>query len=136
MSDPSQNRRESDSRALNIEAMIAEENDPKQRAFLIVMNNINVSLVTNTSTIREISEKLDTHLTNFEAHTATEEALMNKGRGMWKILAWVLGAAQAIVIGLSLQVKADLFSLHNEVETGKITDARIELRILSLEKTK
>lgn len=131
---PDQNRRASDNRAHNIEDMIAEENDPKQRAFLIVLNAINQSLLANTRTIRDISEKLDDHLTNFEEHAAEDAAMQNKGKGAWKVAAWVLGAAQIAGLATWTTVSSDLKSIHETLQAGQVTDARIEARVLNIEK--
>lgn len=131
---PELNRRASDRRPLDIDSMIAEENDPKQRAFLIVMNSINVSLLANTETIRDISIKLDTHLTNFEEHTATEDALLNRGRGMWKVTSWVLGASQAAVIALSLGAYNHLSGIDSAISVLQVADAKLEARVTAGEK--
>lgn len=103
MTQPEHNRRATDARTLDIESMIAAEDDSKQRAFLIVLNSINNSLVANTSTIRDISEKLETHLTNFDTHTQNEEATLNKGRGAWRVIAAVLAQLQAVNLPVNVK---------------------------------
>ncbi len=128
-----QNRRASDNRALDIEGMIQEENDPKQRSFLIVMNNINLSLVANTSTIRDLSEKFDSHLTSYELRTEHEDALLNKGLGAWKVAAWVLGVAQSVVIALTVAAYNDLSSIHGHITALQITDSHVEARLGAME---
>ena len=128
------NRRATDKRVHNIEEMIAEENDPRQRSFLIVLNSINNSLLANTRTITEVSGKLDAHLTAFEAKSAEDTALLNKGRGAWKIIAWVLGIAQMGVFAAYVAITSDLKNIHQELVTGALNDARIEARIANLEK--
>lgn len=133
MIDPVHNRRATDSRALDIETMIAGENDPKQRAFLIVLNSINTSLMANTSTVREIGSKLDIHLTAYETHVQEESALLNQGKGMWKVGAWVVGIAQVIVIGIGARLVNDLDKIHLAVEEGQKVDAAIEQRLKTLE---
>jgi hypothetical protein len=131
-----QKRRMSDHLPLDIEAMIIAEPDAKQRAFLIVLNAINVSLVANTTTIRDVSTKLEAHLTSFEKHTVKEEALMNKGRGMWKIAAWVIGAAQVVGVAVWTDARTDLGSIHTSITSLVAKDAAIETRVTVLEKTK
>ena len=65
-SDTQMGRRWSDGPGtLDISQMIANEDDPKQRAFLIVLHSINQALEANTSTVREISDKLEIHLEAF-----------------------------------------------------------------------
>jgi hypothetical protein len=122
-------RRASDRQTLNIEDMIANENDPKQRAFLIVLNSINNSLLANTSTIREVSTKLETHLTLFESHAEAEEALMNKGRGAWTVLAWVLGILQVAGFGLWSLARNDLAEIHSSLSALASSDTDMNHRL-------
>lgn len=128
------NRRATDKRFHNIEKMIAEENDPRQRSFLIVLNSINNSLVANTKTISDVSDKLDAHLTAFEEKSAEDTALLNKWRGAWKVIAWALGLAQMGVLAAYVSITTDLKTIHAELVQGSLTDARIEQRISVLEK--
>lgn len=126
-------RRASDQKALDIEGMIAEENDPKQRAFLIVLNSINNGLVANTDATRDMAKKFDEHLSTYETHTASEAEMVNKARGMWRVLAWVLGVSQMCVVWLGLSLFRDLGEIHAQLNAGQISAARIELRVNSLE---
>ena len=127
-------RRQSDSKVGDIEALIAEENDPKQRAFLIILNSINSSMVANTEATRDVADKLDSHLSAFETKAESDAKLLNQGRGAWRVLAWVLGTAQVVILGVSGYVFSDLQKIHQELVGGALTDARIEVRLTSLEK--
>jgi hypothetical protein len=128
-----QKRQVSEHRTHNIEDLIASENDPKQRSFLIVLNSINNSLLANTETIRDISQKLDEHLTNFEKHTAAESELINKGKGAWTVAAWVLGAAQVAVLAGCGYVANRLESIETRIHAGQTVDAQIWDRLSTLE---
>lgn len=129
MDDTLPKRRIMDAYNFDIEHLIAEEPDPKQRVYLIVLNNLNNSLVANTDTIRSVSQKLDTHLTNFEQYTRDKDAMLNKGRGAWKVFAWVLGIVQILAGSIWLSVRDELVDLH-------ATDMRIEQAVASLLKEK
>ena len=109
-------RRKVDFYEFDIESLIAGEPDVKQRVYLIVLNNLNKSLVTNTETISSVSTKLDMHLTNFETYTHDKDALLNKGKGMWHTVAWAMVVAQFVGIGLWNAIREDLLSLH-EMDT-------------------
>ena len=126
-------RRSSD-KSIDIEGMIIAESDPKQRAFLIVLNAINISLVVNTSTVREISEKLESHLDNFQAHTENEDAIMNQGRGAWKVLAWVLGIAQTVTVSVWLMSTNEIATINKNFHVHEVKAQQIESRVDSLER--
>ena len=126
-------RRNSD-KSVDIEGMIIEEGDPKQRAFLIVLNAINISLVANTRTVREISEKLESHLDNFQAHTENEDAIMNQGRGAWKVLAWVLGIAQTVTVSVWLMSTNEIATINKNFHAHEVKAQQIESRVDSLER--
>ena len=127
------NRRFTDTSS-DINDLIMGEDDPKQRAFLIVLNSINQSLIANTHTIKDVSEKLEQHLTNFENHARDEEAMINKGRGMWKVAAWVIGGAQVVGLGIWNQAHGELNEIKTAVITDQATLAKHETRITVLEK--
>jgi len=129
-------RRLSDKYPLDIEQMIINEPDAKQRAFLIVLNSINQSLISNTSTVRDISAKLETHLDNFELHASNEEALMNRGKGAWKVMAWVLGIAQVIGVSLWIQIRGEFANIDSALKTAHYEHASYESRLKTLEAKK
>lgn len=134
--DEQQRRRISDRLPHDIEQMIMQEDDHKQRAFLIVLNSINNSLIANTHTIQEVSDKLETHLTNFETHAREEEAVMNKGRGAWKVAAWVVGVVQVVGLAVWADMRGDMKSLHADVSALVASDAQLTTRVAVLEKRK
>jgi hypothetical protein len=118
---------------VDIADMIAAENDPKQRAFLIVMQAMNLNLTYNTASTREVSSKLDRHLQHFEERSEREDARINKARGMWKIIAWFLGVAQLGVVSLWININNDLNDLKSDAGKGHLSDVRIEMRLDRLE---
>jgi hypothetical protein len=127
-------RRSTDNRVGDIEALISEENDPKQRAFLIILNSINASMVANTEATREVADKLDNHLSLFEKKSEADALLLNQGRGAWKVLAWVLGTAQVAILAISGYVFSDLEKLHEGQQLSRLAEARLEVRISNLER--
>lgn len=129
-------RRETDKIAsLDIEQMIMSEDDPKQRAFLIVLNSINRSLIANTDTIRDVSNKLEEHLEHFETHTKAEEALVNKGRGAWWVAAWVIGGAQVIGLGIWAEARNEIKDIHLAMQKEQTMLMQLESRVLFVERT-
>jgi len=109
-----------------ITALIEESNDPKDRAFLIVLQQINTSLIANTSTINDVAFKLNTHLDDYEKHSISEEALLNKGKGAWTIITWFIAILQGILVIAASTLYTDIKSLH-------ITDISLDKRVTVLE---
>ena len=135
-SDTQMGRRWSDGPgSLDISQMIANEDDPKQRAFLIVLHSINQALEANASTVREISDKLETHLEAFNEHTAEEQKILNQGKGAWKIVAWVIGVAQVMATFAWVSQRNDMVELNQAVRKETIADAEVKGRVDTLEKT-
>ena len=128
------NCRKSDNKVGDIEALIAEENDPKQRAFLIILNSINASMVANTDATREVADKLDDHLSAFEAKAESDAQLLNQGRGAWKVMAWVFGLAQVFFIAGGGAVLTDLKAIHAELVSNTLSHTELKGRVTALEK--
>lgn len=118
-------RRKVDLYGMDLDHLIAQEDDPKQRVFLILLNNLNASLIDNTKATSIIGSKLDEHLTNFEVYTKDKDQLLNQGRGAWKVAAWVLGLAQVVAGVVWMDIRAELADMH-------VTDARMELAVSKL----
>ena len=128
-----QNRRATDKLPLDIDQLIMAEDDPKQRAFLIVLNSINNSLIANTETIKDVSEKLDAHLTSYENHVEQEEALLNRGRGAWKVMAWVISGVQVIGLGIWAMAREEIKEIHVMMQAEQKQLAQLESRVLFVE---
>jgi len=130
------NRRMSDNQSLDISQMIADENDPKQRAFLIVLHSINLNLEANTRTITDIADKLDTHIQTFESRVNHEDKMINQGKGAWKIMAWLLGLAQIGAFGLWTNLQHNLTTLKDN--NAKVVSELVQVRerVILLEVTK
>ena len=85
-----------DAYGFDIEAMIMAEDDTKQRTFLIVMNNINMSLISNTKAVTDLRSEFGVHLENFKQHATQEERIFNQGKGMWRVISVVIAVVQVI----------------------------------------
>ena len=133
MDAPQQRRATDKAMQDEIRKLIADADDPKDRAFLIILSAINDSLIANTQTISSVSEKLDTHLTKFEEHTRIEEAMVNQGRGMWKLAAGFLGVLQAVGLALWMSVSSSIAELSDFAHKDIAQHAVIDNRLNSLE---
>ena len=135
MSAQASRRRSSDGAgSLDISQMIADENDPKQRAFLIVLHSINQSLEANTHAVKEINDKLEGHLVAFGDHVVSEERLLNQGRGAWKIFAWIVGAAQVFATYGWVQQKNEMHELTTVIQSELIVQSSMKSRMDAVEK--
>ena len=122
---------------------IAAENDPRQRALLIILQSINRSLIANTRAtqdtaagLAEHSENFKKHLSNFEQHAVNEEAIMNKGKGAWWVLTIALTIAQSFVIYAWRDSKFELDAMKTEARAASILHEKLSARIEFLEKAK
>ena len=123
------NRRHDDGGKTEIDELIKQENDPKTRAILLVLQNINVSLMANTEAVNDTDRQLKQHMVEVQKRTEESNALLNKGRGMWNVISLVLAAVQVALVYFMSMYLADIKSLHQE-------DAGLEKRIIVLEQRK
>jgi len=133
---PKFDRRVSDSRANDIEDMIADENDPDKRVFLIVLNSINNSLNSSVRTIERIDGALSELSGRFEKHEATDIALLNQGKGMWKVIGFVLTLAQVMGFYVWTEVRKDMAQQQSEIHTLQMQQIRIAEKLALAEDKK
>lgn len=121
-----------ESRISDIEKLITEENDPRQRAVLIILNSINSSLNESAHLTRDVAVKLDHHILKTVERNLKNDALVNKGRGAWIVAAWVLGIIQLVAVFIFLQVRQELSDLHKYTEFNKSVNLAQEKEINKL----
>lgn len=114
--------------------MIAQEDDPKQRLILLILNNINNSLVENTKTTVGLANQFEEHLARFDDKVASDAVIFNQGKGMWRVFAWVLGIAQSALASIAVFIAADLNSVHTEMSAFKADQVHLVNRVGKLEK--
>jgi hypothetical protein len=119
-------RRHDDGGKTEIDELIKNENDPKTRAILLVLQNINVSLMANTEAVNDTDRQLKQHMVEVAKRTDESNALLNKGRGMWNIISLVLAAVQMALVYFMSMYLSDIKGLHAE-------DVGLEKRIIILE---
>ena len=128
MATSEQRRRAVDAYGFDIDELIMKEDDLKQRTFLIVMNNINLSLISNTKAVTELRSDFSSHLDNFKENAAREERIFNQGKGMWRIVAWTVAVVQ-VVFGYGwMQISDHLKSIDQSISESKMADAKQEQR--------
>jgi hypothetical protein len=122
-------RRHDDGGKTEIDELIKNENDPKTRAILLVLQNINVSLMANTQAVNDTDTQLKAHMSAVAKSTEENNALLNKGRGMWNVISVCLAVVQAGLIYFMGMYLADIKSLH-------LSDYSLDKRVLILENAK
>lgn len=142
-------RRDSDSKEQHdIDKLIAEENDPKVRLHLMVMNSMNRNLIANTEAtnavagmVANVSRDLEAHVENFEAHTTAEEAyikqqdaIVNKGKGAWQVIAYVIGGVQIIGLGIWGYASAEISGIHESISIVEKSTIDLDKRLTVLER--
>ena len=119
-------RRHDDGGKTEIDDLIKNENDPKTRAILLVLQNINVSLMANTQAVNDTDTQLKAHMSAVAKSTEENNALLNKGRGMWNVISVCLAIVQAGLIYFMGMYLSDIKSLH-------VSDSSLDKRVLILE---
>jgi hypothetical protein len=122
-------RRHDDGGKIEIDDLIKQENDPKTRAILLVLQNINISLMANTQAVNDTDTQLKAHMSAVAQRTEENNALLNKGRGMWNVISVCLAIVQAGLVYFMGMYLADIKSLH-------IDDLALDKRVLILEHAK
>jgi len=95
-----------------IEGLIRSEADPRNRAMLLVLSKISSTLSANTALTREIGDKLEDHLTRYEAKAAADADAQSRALGAWRVIAWLLGAAQLMAYAGAGWVASEIKDLH------------------------
>ena len=122
-------RRHDDGGKIEIDDLIKQENDPKTRAILLVLQNINISLMANTQAVNDTDTQLKAHMSAVAQRTEENNALLNKGRGMWNVISVCLAIVQAGLIYFMGMYLSDIKSLH-------VSDSSLDKRVLILEHAK
>ena len=118
---------------LDIDKLITDENDPKFRVLLMLVKSLSDYLAGNTEAVNDMSNKLDAHLSAFEARATRDDELRNPGRGAWRVLAWVLGGVQVIGLGIWVEAKSEIKDIHTALVAAQRADASVDSRITVLE---
>lgn len=136
MNEESETKRRADKRQDEIEKLISAENDPKQRALMIVLQSINQSLIANTICTQGIQSDVTQHRKDFVTHAMNEEALINKGKGAWWVMATVLTILQGVVIYGWNASRNEIETMKSQAVEAQLIHQKLVGRITHLEQTK
>lgn len=109
-----------------IDALIRDEQDPRNRAMLLVLAKIATTLTDNTRMTREIDTRLAQHLSRYERRAEEDAEIQSRALGAWRVIAWLLGMAQLLAFGSAGWVAGEIKDLHK-------TDYLISERVARIE---
>lgn len=95
-----------------IDALIRAEQDPRTRAMLLVLAKISSTLSANTTLTLDIGDKLEEHLARYEAKAAVDADLQSRALGAWRVVAWILAAAQIAAYSIGGWIISEVRDLH------------------------
>lgn len=127
-------RRVSDLEATKLFEMLENENDASKRALLLVLSSLNANLMANTAATESIRKDLTAHLSSYKDHMEVTKEYINKGKGAWRVFAWVLGAVQLLMIGVVGNNNTDMKAFAASISSLQVASSSLEHRITSLEK--
>jgi hypothetical protein len=124
-----------------IDELILQEDDKRQRAYLVLLNNINQSLIANTSLTQQNTMMLQDHIEDYqdhkdsyERHTQSEALMVSEIKGAKRVLVYVFGAIQMIVVASVGWLITDLKDVHAHLAAVTVSDTATEIRMSELER--
>lgn len=106
-----------------IEDLILSADNPKDKAFLLIMNKISLSLDANTILTESLSKDFKAQTSAFQAHEEQELTIVNQSKGGFRVAIVLLAVIQfiggAIVRDTLNEVKSirkDLTSVQRTIE--------------------
>jgi hypothetical protein len=115
--------------SLNLDLMIADENDPSRRALLLVLSAIANNVSANTHTTESISKSLEVHLESFKEHADQETALLNGWKGASKIIVWVFSIAQIVITASIIHIGARFTDIEADIASLQLANVQLSADI-------
>jgi hypothetical protein len=116
--------------------MLEQENDASKRALLLVLSSLNANLMANTAATESIRKDLTAHLSSYQVHMEVTTEYINKGKGAWKVFAWVLGLAQTVLILTVGVVHTEMKAFSSSIASLQAVAASNDRRIAEIERKK
>lgn len=132
MTDPSPNKRQGDHVQHQIEELILSAVEPKDKAFLLIMNKIAISLDTNTQLTQNLSNDFKAHTKAFDTHETAEAELINQSRGGIKVALALIGIIQLLLGFVITNQLSEVKDIRQELTTviSKVIVHQEQLRVL------
>lgn len=128
----SENRRANDQVQHQIEELIVSATDPKDKAFLLIMNKIAISLDTNTFLTQGLSEDFKAHTDAFKSHEQAEAEMINQGKGGIRVALAFVGVIQILLAFVITNQLTDMKDVRQELVTvtNKVIVHNEQIRVL------
>ena len=120
-------------KSVKLNAMIAAENDEGMRALLLLLSDLNGNVIASTKATEANRTDLSDHLTAYQKHLELTTAYINKGKGIWQLLAWLLPIAQAVLVMVTLNLHQDMRAFSQKLHSIEVTDSINSTRLHNLE---
>lgn len=91
----------------DIRQLILETESSKDKAMLLILLKISDNLGANTKMTQGLTEQLTSHISTFAEHEKKEMALINQGRGAFRVALFSLTVFQAAFAWYGTQVVSD-----------------------------
>lgn len=78
--------------------LITETESPRDKAMLLLLDQMHASLRTNTSVTIRLAKTTEEHISNFRKHEVREEKVINRTKGALWVLAGVLTIVQVSAV--------------------------------------
>lgn len=104
-------RRASDKEFEEINEMIKQENDPKVRGFLLLIQCMAEKVISSSNEIHDTNTILSDHADILQSH----EKIVEKAMAVWQVMAWILGLLQAGIIASASYIFTNTEEMKREV---------------------
>jgi hypothetical protein len=96
-----------------IDALIQDENDPKTRAVLVVIQNLVHTLNNVAEVIKDVETRLDTHRQEYETSSRKTDNVLIRGQAVYRVVLGVLALAQSSIIGVAAYAYTSLVDIRD-----------------------
>lgn len=122
--------------SFDLSKLIAEEDDPKRRVLLLLVNAFNENLKDNTEAVRnnaqevrDIGNKLNAHLVNFEERAKKDDEIRNRIKGGWSVVAFVIAIVQVVGLRIWFDTRDDIKGIHDAITAGQAVDIKVDAKV-------
>jgi hypothetical protein len=106
--------------------LINQDNDPRDKAFLLILYRMHQSLAKNTEATMSTAHEIKRYGESFTLHTDEEERVRNQMRGGWRV---VVAGMTLVTILFSVIQFLGWQVISNHIQQNVASDLRLELTV-------